>query len=298
MGGGGSGKSTSTSTVYTNADPWKGVQPYLSNMYGQTNQLGQTPLQFYPGQGYVPMSALTQGGINQNLNYANQTFPGMYNQTMNTYNNLTNAMDVANNPYVQGMNLASANMFNQAMGQSFADMAKNYANTVAPSIANSAIGQGGFGGTRQGVAEGMAVGNMANAARDVMQSGQANLANMYAQTNLGAYGQGLGAANQAMAFSPQLAELGLLPGQIQQQAGQMGEQYQQQALDWEKAKWDFYQNEPWNRISNMNAIYSGATPYAAQSSQQQMTQPITSNPWASGLAAASGAYGLYSGLMG
>jgi hypothetical protein len=296
-GGGGGGDSTSTSTVYTNADPWSGVQPYLKTLYGTTAALGNQPTKFYPGQTWANMDPLMQQGINSNLGFVNQYFPGMYNQGLNSLYNQMNAVDVGNNPYVQDMNQVSANQFTRASNQAIQDMVSQFRNGVLPSITNDAVAAGGLGGSRQGVAQGLAIQGLGTNVQNMIQSGQSDLARMYAETNLGAYGQGLQAANNAIGMMPQYSQLGLLPGQVAQQAGGIYEGYQQKAIDDAMARWDFAQNEPWQRLSNMNAIYQGATPYAQQSSTTKSTQPApTSSPWATAAAAGLGAYGLFSGI--
>jgi hypothetical protein len=297
MGGGsGGGNSTSTSTVYTNADPWSGVQPYLKTLYGNTNALGNQPTQFYPGQTYANMDPLMKQGINSNLGFANQYFPGIFNQGLNSLYGQMNAMDVGNNPYVQDMNQVAANQFTRASNQAIGDMVGQFRNQVLPGITNDAVAAGGLGGSRQGVAQGLAIQGLGTNVQNMIQSGQSDLANMYAQTNLNAYGQGLQAANAATGQLPEYTQLGLLPGQIAQQAGGLYEGYQQKAIDDAVNRWDFYQNEPWQRLSNMNAIYQGATPYAQQSStsKTQAPQPTTS-PFATAAAAGMGLYGLFGG---
>jgi hypothetical protein len=294
--GGGGGSSTSTSTVYTNADPWKGVQPYLKELYGNTNALGNQPTQFYPGQTWTNMDPLVKEGINSNLGFANQYFPNMYNQGLNSLYGQMNAMDVGNNPYVQDMNQVSANQFTRASDQAIQNMVGQFKNQVLPGITNDAVAAGGLGGSRQGVAQGLAIQGLGTNVQNMIQSGQSDLANMYAQTNLGAYGQGLQAAGAANQLLPQYAQLGLLPGQIAQQAGGIYEGYQQKAIDDAMSRWDYAQNEPWQRLSNMNAIFQGATPYAQASSKTttQAPQP-TSSPYANAAAAGLGLYGLFSG---
>jgi hypothetical protein len=206
-------------------------------------------------------------------------------------------MDVGNNPYVQDMNQVAANQFTRASDQAIQNMVGQFRNQVLPGITNDAVAAGGLGGSRQGVAQGLAIQGLGTNVQNMIQSGQSDLANMYAQTNLGAYGQGLQAAGAANQLLPQYAQLGLLPGQIAQQAGSIYEGYQQKAIDDAMTRWDYAQNEPWQRLSNMNAIYQGATPYATQSSKttSQAPQP-TSSPFASAAAAGLGAYGLFSSL--
>lgn len=128
-----------------------------------------------------------------------------------------------------------------------------------------------------------------NLGRDVSQAmqagaiGQSNqLSNLYAalgtgiaQTNLGAYGQGLDAQLKAMTLAPQIAQLGMLPGQVQQQVGTSLDAYRQQQIDAERARWDYeqeaarkayldaeqralqnYQNQ-WMPVQGMSGVMSG-----------------------------------------
>lgn len=293
MGGGGGGDQTSTSTVNTKAEPWAGVQPFLKQMYGNVNTLGGQPRQFYPGQTYSNIDPLTNKGIESNLGFAKNYFPGMYNKGLETMYSQMNSTDVGNNPYVQDMNQVAANQFTRASNQAIGDMVGQFKNQILPGITNDAVAAGGFGGSRQGVAQGLAVQGLGSNVQNMIQSGQSDLANMYAQTNLGAYGQGLQAANSALSMMPQYAQLGLLPGQIYQQAGGIYQDQAQKAIDEQQARWDFNQNEPWQRLANMNAIYSGATPYANQSSARSATTPgPTSSPMATAAATGLGGYGI------
>ena len=202
--------------------------------------------------------------------------------------------------------------YNDMLGNSIEAFRKG----VLPGITNDANMTGyGLGGTRQALAQIGATDEWGNdlqdMMRDVTQSQGQNyqdylygMGNMYgdnqralaqgiAQTNLGAYGTGVGAVGQALGYLPQTAELGLMPGQVYQQAGNIFEGYQQKAIDQAVADWDYAQNEPFNRLANMNAIYSGATPYASSSSVTKAPGP-TSNPYATAAAAGLGAYGLFS----
>jgi len=238
------------------------------------------------------MDALKKQGIQSNVAYASNQLPGLYGQTAQSLYDQMNAMNVANNPYVQDMNRAASAQFVNSSNQALQGMADQFRQTVIPGITNDAVAAGGLGGSRQGVAQGIAASQLAGQMGNVIKSGQSDLANMLAQTNLGAWGQGLSAANNALGQAGNVANLGLMPGQIMQQGGDIFEQYRQKAIDSAMQKWDFQQNEPWQRLSNLNAIFSGATPYAQQSSTTTQPAP-TSSPWATAAAGASALGGLF-----
>jgi hypothetical protein len=208
--------------------------------------------------------------------------------------------------------------YNDMLGDSIEAFRKG----VLPGITNDANMTGyGLGGTRQALAQIGATDQWGDDLKrmmgDITQSqGQNyqdylyNMGNMYgdnqralaqgiAQTNLGAYGTGVGAVGQALGYLPQTAELGLLPGQVYQGAGNIFEGYQQKALDDAMTKWDYQQNAPWQQMSNLNAIYSGASPYGTSSSSGSNSQPLQTpqaNPWATAAGLGLGAYGLFKGI--
>lgn len=334
MGGGGGGDSTTT--VYTKSDPWEGVQQYLSSLYGDVANQGQTPVSPYPGQTWVPMSPLMRQGIESNIGYVNNELPNVYNAGVTGLNDLFGAMNVGNNPYVQGMNQALAEQtsaagqqqigqgamqanrllqnqaftYNDMMNQAIQGMREQ----ILPDIMGSYNSIGGLGGTRNALAQVGAVDQFGNdlqrMMRDVTQSqgqnyqdylwgmgnmlgeNQRALASGIAQQNLGAYGTGVNAVGTALGYLPQQIQMGMIPGQTYQQAGNIFEGYQNAALQDEVNKYNYLQNEPWNRYANMNAIYSGATPYASQN--QTQTTPSTYSPWATAAGVGLGAYGLFS----
>lgn len=174
-----------------------------------------------------------------------------------------------------------------------------FKNDILASIRNEANMQGGLGGSRQALAEigavdkfgtdlaamyrdrlntsGNAYTDYGQSVTDMINQNQMNLGQAIAQQNLGAYMGGMDAVGTALGYLPQQANLGLLPGQVYQQAGNIFEGYQQKALDEAMARWDFYQNEPWDRMAKAGAIFGGATPYASSSTSMpgQKSDPLS-----------------------
>ena len=61
-GGGGGGSSKSSTTVYQNAYPWSGQQPYLKEIFGNAQSLydsGGLAPEYYPGNTLAPMDSAT-----------------------------------------------------------------------------------------------------------------------------------------------------------------------------------------------------------------------------------------------
>jgi hypothetical protein len=101
---------------------------------------------------------------------------GAANTALGNYNFLSGAADVANNPYVQGQ-----------IGANERSVMKNFMETALPKINQGAQQVNALGSSRQGMLQGQAMGDAAEA-----------LANTNASTMLNAYGQGLNAQQGAL----------------------------------------------------------------------------------------------------
>jgi len=97
---------------------------------------------------------------------------------------------------------------------------ENLTQNVLPGIRGDAAMTGNVGGSRQGIAEGLAAQGALRTAGDIG-------ANIYSQ----GYGQGLGAMTQGLGLAPQTAQLGLMPADILNQVGGAQQALQQQILN-------------------------------------------------------------------
>lgn len=316
MGGGSGSGGGGSSTTVQKADPWVGVQPYLQQGYGQLANLyqpGRGP-QYYPGSTVAPrdyldvlgqskitnndiymgdlgaqsyrgltnMNANAASGVAGGLQYANQGANGMATLanrlgsgaggTVDAMNQLNAAGDPASNPY-----------FQQALNSAIRPVTQQFQEQVMPGIKSGAQGAGQLGGSRQGVAEGIAsrgymdtVGdissNMGNAAyaqglQALQASGQLGqgMSNLQGQmsTGLGAlgsgmYGTGLTGQGQGIALAPTAIGAQALPGQIIQGLGQQNNAATQQQIDAGVNKWNYNQNLPYTMISDYLSMLNGA----------------------------------------
>jgi len=133
--GGGGG----TVNTVQNADPWSGVQPYLTNLYSQANDTSnRTPFSYAPSQ-YTnqaqQMTADIANNPNSLTNQANQALT----QTVSGAN-----LDPANNPYF-------AKSVNDALGQAKSAFAGQYGGVAGGNLGNSGY-QEGLGRTLGSVA--------------------------------------------------------------------------------------------------------------------------------------------------
>jgi hypothetical protein len=123
-------------------------------------------------------------------------------------------------------------------------------NGVMSAIRTEAGQANQVGGSRQGVAEGVAAGRYANQVGDTA----AGIATE-------GYNRGLDTFGRTMALAPQSMQSMLLPAQTLGAIGGQREQYQQQAEDYNAASRQWRLNAPWVPLQNYaSLIYGGANP--------------------------------------
>ena len=216
---GAAGAQSETNQTFT---PWDQAAPAYAQMAARTNALAaQDPQYVGPSQQSMEGLQALYGAI-----------PGM-NQAGNTalqnYQALSNAADVANNPYVQGMVGANQQSVNKQLTEQW-----------LPALTGSAVGagSGAMGSSRAGLAQGNAVGNAAQ------QLGMANTSLLNT-----AYGQGLNAQQGALNSLGALQQGMMAPAQAMAAAGQRMEGYEQNRL-----------NAPWQQLQNVGAALQYTNP--------------------------------------
>jgi len=93
------------------------------------------------------------------------------------------------------------------------------------------------------------------------------LANQVSQNNLTAYGQGLGAQQNALSQTGNMLTNMMAPSQAMLGAGQIGEGYQQKALQDAMARFAYQYQEPLSRIGNMSQLLQFLQPLGTQYGQ-------------------------------
>jgi hypothetical protein len=257
------------------------------------------------------IAAQASGGATTGLSQILGMFGGNQQQNQQNLAQSQAFLDVNNNPYLK-----------QAADASTTAITNNLQRNILPSVGETAINSGGYGGSRQGIAEGLAMSDANKQASDA-------ITNMYSQ----AYGQGLSAyntgvsnfntgnqvGNQSMANYSQL--LSLLPNVSALQTGgsstlsgvgAQNENYQQQLLNYLSGQQTYDQNGQWGQLQNLaNIIYGGSngstttTSGAASSGGDTMRNALGgaasgaamgsfAGPW--GMAIGGAAGGLYGAL--
>lgn len=228
-------KSGGTARSVSTSQPSSYQLPYLQDMLSEAQRLYQTG-----GPQYYPDSTVAQFAPAENLarnylqdfasNRASQQAEGAENALQRTLSG--EFINVAENPYVQ-----------QVVQNSVRPAVEQLTREVLPSIRSSFINTGGFGGSKQGIAEGMAI-----------QGAQQALADSAANTNLAAYGQGLQSYMQGLNLAPSIQNMGMLPGDILQAVGGQERAMDQANLNDLIARWQYGQNLPYNTLADYSNL--------------------------------------------
>ena len=228
--------------------PWAPMTPYVKDIMSQAQGLYGLGKQNFPEQTFAPMNEMQQAGLAAQTNYGVNVAPGLIGQAQGSWGSDLNAPDVANNPYVQNMIAANERAVN-----------RNLFENMLPQTRQQAVMEGGMGGSRQGVAEGIA-----------MRGTQEALANQNAATQMDAYNRGLAAQQGALGMTGDIINQGYSPGQAMRNIGDELRQEQQRYVDESMARQMFGQNAPWENLQNYAGIvtpFSGMTTSSGKSTE-------------------------------
>ena len=227
--GGGGG----TNTVQK-ADPWVGQQPYLTDIYGESQRLYQQgPMQFFPGQTYASPSDRTIQAEEMIANQALGSQQVMANQVaLANQFGLMQPQMLSENPYLAGATEAALRpVYGQAQG-------------LLQQARRGATGAGQLGGTRQAILEQGVIADYMQKAGDISSQ-------MYSK----AYQDSINAQQRAISLAPSVMQMGLAPAQTLGQVGLSEQARQQQAIDDARARFEFAQQAPQQALKD----YSGVT---------------------------------------
>lgn len=239
----------------------------------------------YLGNTVAPVDPLTGQAINltgQNIGSTNQAFSqaqggasGVMNYTPNTF--LTGNIDAYMTPYIQNVENAALTNMDRAYRQNL--------NTIG----DQAIGAHAFGGSRQGVAEGVAAAENARQMGDLsaqLRSAGFGQASSMMQSDMDRQLQGANLNLQGAGQLGNLAAAGqqeYLRGlQSAIAAGQLNQQQAQALLDQKASQYDAMRNVPLEQLNIMLSALGGTQ---VPSSSQTKT-PTTGNSLISGIGAA------------
>jgi len=223
----------------TKSEPWEGVQPYLKKGYSEASGIYDKFSPTYYGgvtqAAFSPDQLSAQAGVRD---WALKGSPNVMNPAISAYKygTGTGVVDVAKNPYVRDM---AAQAAKDAYGQLTPTLA---------GIRSGAIQSGGYGGGRQGIAEGAAIAGAADAANKAA-------AGIYSD----AYSTGLGHQLGTLGQTGGLMTAGFKPYTALSATGAEQQQREQRLIEDAKARHEFQQALPYERLSAYTGALSGTT---------------------------------------
>lgn len=228
------GGKTQTSTTVTS--PWAKQQPYLLEGFDQAYNNLQKPKQMFGGNMIADKTGADSAAEGYLTGYAGT----LANQTGTNLNAANWALgpgnlDVGNNQYVQGQMSANTNRLYQ-----------DFNDKTVPAIRSNFGQSGQIGGSRQGIAEGLAAQGVSRAAGD-----------SNAQIMGTAYSNALDTYASALSQMPALMQAGTMPGQLLGQVGASQRGFEQDNIDENMARWNFNQNEADTRLAQYMSLISG-----------------------------------------
>ena len=240
-----------TTVSESKSEPWLEAQPYLKRSYSEAEKLFDAPdPSYYSGTsqaGFTADQLASQAGVRD---FASASKGSVVNPALAAYQYGTGSsvLDVANNPYVKSM-------ASQAALDAYAGLAPELAG-----IRGGAIQSGGYGGGRQGIAEGAALTGAVDAANRAS-------AGIYSQ----AYGQGLGHQAQTLGQTGNILSAGFKPYSALNLSGLEQQAAAQAVLEDAKAKHAFEQGIPYEKLTGLVGALSGTSGLMGQSSFSQST---------------------------
>lgn len=186
--------SGSKSRSRSETSPWEPQIPYITSGFARADQLFNKGINPSVNAGYGLLEGVAQNydpsgylsTASQGLQAAGNNL-GMGNSALSTMLDPNQMLNPDSNPYL--------GRYADAMAR---PIMQNLTESILPAIRSDAIGSGGYGGSRQGIAEGIAARGAAQAIGD-------RTAGLYSN----AYGQGLNAMQGAAGMLPGYAQANL-----------------------------------------------------------------------------------------
>lgn len=229
------GKSGGTARATSSTRMPEFQMPYITNLLSEADRLYRQP-----GPFYFPGSTIADFAPAENLarqylqDFASNRSSQMAEAAEEAGKRVLGGefLDVANNPYVQDV-----------ISRSIRPAVEELTREVLPSIRSSFINTGGFGGSKQGIAEGMAI-----------QGAQQAVGDAASRMNLGAYSQGLQSLLSGMSLAPSIQNMGMLPADILQAVGAQERAMEQARIDEAIARHQWNQSLPFIKLAEYGNI--------------------------------------------
>lgn len=250
------------------------------NQQANVNLLQQGAGTWFQGGGPQFYNQNTVAGPNANQTAGREA-------ALNTASNIGGFIDTARQGDQFWMN--PANIFNTANIPGFQaaqdsvvrDTTRALTEGILPTLRSGSVASGTYGGTRQGIGEGLAVGRTADA-----------LAGQLGKMQMDAFGQSLNMYNAAQGRVPQQIASSFVPSTVQQDVGAAQRADQQQQIDADRQRWEHEQMAPLFALQQLQQLIGSMGQYGGTTTQTNVTKtPFNAMQALGGAAALAGAAG-------
>lgn len=279
-------KGGGSTTTVQKADPWSGQQPYLSDVFSQSQNLynsGALAPNYYAGNTVAPQSSWTQAA---NQMQADRALNGdaSISTAKGGMDNITSGNAMTSNLGLTNLNKLAGTDFNAGnAGLTALEQMTNAVNPYSSALLNDAVGQataqidsgfsgaGRYGSGAHENARADAIGDMTSAfysdAYDKQMqaanaASNAYLSGLSGQTQAGAaagnlYNSGLDTQISGAGMALDLANQKYKDAEMLSQAGANLDAYQQAKIDADIDRWNYDQQRPLTALSNYNQLIQG-----------------------------------------
>lgn len=229
-------KSGGTTRSIAQSGPPSFQQPHVNNLFSEAQRLYNSPgPSFYPGSTVAGFAPAEQEASRFFQGSAAPRTDELGNLGMDAFKFGTKtALDPGNNPFLQSSISAATRPIFDHLTES-----------VLPNIRGGYVASGTYGGSRQGIAEGLAT---SRASRDAMDIG--------AQMSSNAYNTGLQTFQNTLGQLGNVQQAQLLPGQILSSVGAQERDMSQAQIDEQIARHTYNQNLPYTKLTEYGNLIS------------------------------------------
>lgn len=239
MAGGGQSSGTVSKT-----EPWGAQKPYLKDIYRRAKRLSKTEMPFYPGETVAPLSADTLSGEEMVRQRATAGSP-LIGAAESYYGDVLGGRYLNANPWLDTTYARAA----QNVGEQFRRI-------TMPELEGRFARAGRTGGGAYEGALRTAGGELAD-----------RLAQLGEDIYAGDYVRERARMDTAAAAAPGISEAGYMDAQRLRELGAGEETYAQKLINSLIQRYEYTQQEPWQRLSNYSAL-------AGQPVMTQKSQPM------------------------
>jgi hypothetical protein len=159
---------------------------------------------------------------------------------------------------------------------------------ILPTLRSGSVASGTYGGTRQGIGEGLAVGRTSDA-----------LAGQLGRMQMDAFNQSLNMYNAAQGRVPQQIASSFVPSTVQQEIGAAERADQQQQIDADRQRWEHEQMAPLFALQQLQQLTGSMGQYGGTTTQTNVSKtPFNPMQLVGGAAALAGGVGQLMGGAG